>query len=104
MMSKSGEVSSLVYAENLFSLIEALNDKQFIDFFDSLLEKYDIDSDSLSKASIEYSKNKTQENLEKINQSSEPEWVELFRRLNTVSEGTLKLVKLRERIRSTREK
>ena len=100
VMSKSGEVSSLVYAENLFSLIEDLSDKQFIDFFDSLLEKYDIDSDALSKSSIEYTKNKTQENLEKITQSSEPQWVELFRRLNTVSEGTLKLVKLRERMRS----
>ena len=100
VMSKSGEVSSLVYAENLFSLIEELSDKQFIDFFDSLLEKYDIDSDALSKSSIEYTKNKTQENLEKITQSSEPQWVELFRRLNTVSEGTYKLVKLRERIRS----
>ena len=100
VMSKSGEVSSLVYAENLFSLIEDLSDKQFIDFFDSLLEKYDIDSNSLSKATKEYSKNKTQKNLEAIARSSEPQWVELFRRLNTVSEGTLKLVKLRERIRS----
>tara|TARA_Y100001970_G_scaffold106111_1_gene132938 strand:- start:842 stop:1972 length:1131 start_codon:yes stop_codon:yes gene_type:complete len=98
-MSKSGEVSALVYAENLFNLIEALNDKQFINFLNTLFEEYDIDTDSLSKASIEYSKNKTQENLEKISQSSEPEWVELFRRLNTVSDGTLRLVKLRERIR-----
>ena len=99
VMSKSGEVSALVYAENLFNLIEALNDKQLINFSNTLFEKYDIDPDSLSKASMEYSKNKTQENLEKISQSSEPEWVELFRRLNTVSNGTLRLVKLRERIR-----
>ena len=68
VMSKSGEVSALVYAENLFNLIEELNDKQFISFFNTLSEKYDIDSDSLSAASIEYSKNKTQENLEKIAQ------------------------------------
>ena len=100
VMSKSGEVSSLVYAEHLSELIENLGDDQFINFFDTLLEKYDIDSDSLSKASKEYSKNKTQKNLEAITRSSEPQWVELFRRLNTVSEGTLKLVKLRERIRS----
>ena len=100
VMSKSGEVSSLVYAENLFGLIEKLNDEQFIDFFNKLLEKYDIDSESLSKASREYSRNKTQKSLEEITQLSEPKWVELFRRLNTVSEGTLKLVKLRERIRS----
>ena len=100
VMSKSGEVSSLVYAEHLSELIENLGDNQFINFFDTLLEKYDIDLDSLSKASKEYSKNKTQKNLEAITRSSEPQWVELFRRLNTVSEGTLKLVKLRERIRS----
>ena len=100
VMSKSGEVSSLVYAEHLSSLIEGLDDKQFIDFFSTLLEKYDIDSNSLSKASKEYSINKTQMNLEAITRSSEPQWVELFRRLNTISEGTLKLVKLRERIRS----
>ena len=103
VMSKSGEVSSLVYAEHLSNLIEDLDDKQFIDFFNVLLEKYDINSSSLSEASKEYSKNKTQKNLEAITRSSEPQWVELFRRLNTVSEGTLKLVKLREKIRSLKK-
>ena len=100
VMSKSGEVSSLVYAEHLSNLIENLDDKQLIDFFNTLIEKYDIDSNSLLKASKEYSKNKTQKNLEIISRSSEPQWVELFRRLNTVSEGTHRLVRLRERIRS----
>ena len=79
VMSKSGEVSSLVYAEHLSELIENLGDNQFINFFDTLLEKYDIDSNSLSKATKEYSKNKTQKNLEAIARSSEPQWVELFR-------------------------
>ena len=55
VMSKSGEVSSLVYAEHLSHLIEGLDDEQFIDFFNVLKEKYDIDADSLSKASKEYS-------------------------------------------------
>ena len=100
VMSKSGEVSSLVYAEHLSNLIENLDDEQLIDFFNTLIEKYDIDSNSLLKASKEYSKNKTQKNLEIISRSSEPQWVELFRRLNTVSEGTHRLVRLRERIRS----
>ena len=100
VMSKSGEVSSLVYAEHLSNLIENLDDKQLIDFFNTLIEKYDIDLNSLLKASKEYSKNKTQKNLEIITRSSEPQWVELFRRLNTVSEGTHRLVRLRERIRS----
>ena len=39
-------------------------------------------------------------NFEKIRISSEPGWIELFRRLNSSSNGTYRLVKLRERIRS----
>ena len=100
VMVKSGEVSSLVYAEHLSNLIENLDDEQFIDFFNTLKEKYDINSNSVLKASKEYSKNKTQKNLEIISKSAEPQWVELFRRLNTISEGTIKLVRLRERIKS----
>ena len=100
VMSKSGEVSSLVYAEHLSNLIGDLDDNGLIDFLGTLKEKYDIDPEALSKASQEYSNNNTHKNLEIITQSSEPQWVELFRRLNTVSDGTLKLVRLRERIRS----
>ena len=103
VMSKSGEVSSLVFAEHLSNLIEELDDEGFTDFFDTVLKKYDIDSNSLLKASNEYSKNKTQHNLEIISSSSEPQWIELFRRLNTISEGTLRLVRLRERIRSLKK-
>jgi malonyl-CoA decarboxylase len=102
-MSKSGEVSSLVYAEHLSHLIEDLDDEQFIDFFNVLKEKYDIDADFLSKASKEYSQNNTQKNLEIISKASKPKWIELFKRLNTVSEGTLRLVRLRERIRSLKK-
>ena len=100
VMSKSGEISSLVFAEHLSSLIEALNDEEFIEFFETLHAKYDLDAEALLRVSNEYSKNKTQKNLELIFQASEPQWVELFKRLNTVSEGTLRLVRLRERIRS----
>ncbi len=42
VMSKSGEVSSLVYAEHLFNLIENLDEKKFIDFLNTLKEKYAI--------------------------------------------------------------
>ena len=103
VMSKSGEISSLVFAEHLSNLIEELNDEEFIKFFDTVLKKYDIDSQALLKATNEYAKNKTQNNLEIISQLSEPRWRELFRRLNTISEGTLKLVRLRERIRSLKK-
>ena len=103
VMSKSGEISSLVFAEHLSSMMEALNDEEFIEFFETLHAKYDLDAEALLRASNEYSKNKTQKNLELIFQASEPQWVELFKRLNTVSEGTLRLVRLRERIRSLKQ-
>ena len=103
VMSKSGEVSSLVFAEHLSNLIEELDDQEFIRFFDTVLEKYDIDEKALLKATNEYAKDKTQKNLEIISQLSEPGWRELFRRLNTISEGTLKLVRMRERIRSLKK-
>ena len=103
VMSKSGEISSLVFAEHLSSLIEALNDEEFIEFFETLHAKYDLDAEALLRVSNEYSKNKTQKNLELIFQASEPQWVKLFKRLNTVSEGTLRLVRLRERIRSLKQ-
>ena len=103
VMSKSGEISSLVFAEHLSSLIEGLDDKGFVEFFGAIQSKYDIDSNALLKASNEYSKNKTQINLEHISRLSEPQWVELFKRLNTVSEGTIRLVRLRERLRSLKQ-
>ena len=103
VMSKSGEISSLVFAEHLSSLIEALNDEEFIEFFETLHAKYDLDAEALLRASNEYSKHKNQKNLDLIFQASEPRWVELFKRLNTVSEGTLRLVRLRERIRSLKQ-
>ena len=98
VMSTSGEVSSLVYAEHLLNLIEAQNDDNLNKFLKNLLSNYDIDTKKLAQDVKNYSSEKNEENLIKINNSSEPKWVELFRRLNATSNGTYRLVKLRERI------
>ena len=100
VMSTSGEVSSLVYAEHLLNLIEDLDDNGLKKFLKDLLKNYDIDTKVLLKDVKNYSSNKNTENFEKIRISSEPGWIELFRRLNSSSNGTYRLVKLRERIRS----
>ena len=99
LIISSGEVSSLVYAEHLLTLIEQLNDNDLVIFLKELAENYDIDPSVLSEASKEYAANKTQANLEKVATASEPGWVELFRRLNTTPNGTVRLVRLRETIR-----
>ncbi|MDA9688657.1 malonyl-CoA decarboxylase [Gammaproteobacteria bacterium] len=99
VMSTSGEVSSLVFAEHLLNLIEDLDDNGLKKFLKDLLKNYDIDTKVLLKDVKNYSSNKNTENFEKIRISSEPSWIELFRRLNSSSNGTYRLVKLRERIR-----
>ena len=100
VMSTSGEVSSLVLAEHLLNLIEDLDDNGLKKFLKDLLKNYDIDTKVLLKDVKNYSSNKNTENFEKLRISSEPGWIELFRRLNSSSNGTYRLVKLRERIRS----
>ena len=104
VMSTSGEVSSLVFAEHLLNLIEDLDDNGLKKFLKDLLKNYDIDTKVLLKDVKNYSSNKNTENFEKIRISSEPGWIELFRRLNSSSNGTYRLVKLRERIRSLNDK
>ena len=103
VMSTSGEVSSIVYAEHLLNLIEKQDDKSLIKFLQNLLLNYDIDTKKLLKDVKIYSSEKNEQNLKKIRSSSEPKWIELFRRLNSTTNGTFRLVKLRERIRSLKE-
>ena len=100
VMSTTGEVSTQVYAEHLLNLIEGLDDNGLNKFLNKLLTKYDIDTKILLKNAKTYSSEKTQKNYQEIRNSSEPRWIELFRRLNSTSNGTYKLVQLRERIRS----
>jgi len=100
VMSTTGEVSTQVYAEHLLNLIEGLDDNGLNKFLNNLLTKYDIDTKILLKNAKTYSSEKSQKNYQEIRNSSEPRWIELFRRLNSTSNGTYKLVQLRERIRS----
>ena len=100
VMSTTGEVSTLVYAEHLLNLIEKENDEGLSKFLKNLLANHDIDTKALMKDVKNYSNEKSEQNLKKINISAEPKWIELFRRLNSTSNGTSRLVKLRERIQT----
>ena len=100
VMSTTGEVSSLVYAEHLLNLIENQDDNGLKKFLLNLLSNYDIDTGKLIEDVETYNNDKNDQNLKKINISAEPKWIELFRRLNSTSNGTSRLVKLRERIRA----
>ena len=100
VMSTTGEVSSIAFAGHLLDLIEAETVDGLDEYLSYLLKEYDIDTDSLLKNVEAYSRDKNSTNLGLIGNSSEPRWIELFRRLNATPGGTHKLIKLRERIKT----
>jgi malonyl-CoA decarboxylase len=77
---------------------EQLNDKDLINFFQLVRDKFDIASDELSKAVNEYKINSKAESLIKLMKLSEPKRREVFRRCNGISRGTIRLVNLRKRL------
>ena len=99
VMSSSGEVSSIVFAEHLLHLINDQTDEELLVFLNYLLTEYDIDTESLLENVQAYQSERNQDNLNLISSSSEPKWIELFRRLNAAPTGTHKLIKLREKIK-----
>ena len=100
VMSTTGEVSSIAFAGHLLDLIEAETEDGLDEYLSYLLKEYDIDTDSLLKNVEAYSRDKNSTNLGLIGNSSEPGWIELFRRLNATPGGTHRLIKLRERIKT----
>ena len=100
VMSTTGEVSSIAFAGHLLDLIEAETVDGLDEYLSYLLKEYDIDTDSLLKNVKAYSRDKNSTNLGLIGNSSEPRWIELFRRLNATPGGTHRLIKLRERIKT----
>ncbi len=100
VMSTTGEVSSIAFAGHLLDLIEAETEDGLDEYLSYLLKEYDIDTDSLLKNVEAYSRDKNSTNLGLIGNSSEPRWIELFRRLNATPGGTHRLIKLRERIKT----
>lgn len=98
VLSATGEVSSLVYAARLLDQIEALDDAALADLITHLAESYDLDGAALSAAASSYDSHPSSRGLADIAKLAEPRWVELFRRLNATDGGTVRLVRLRQRI------
>lgn len=99
VMSTTGEVSSIIFAEHLLELINEQTNENLLVFLNYLLKEYDIDTESLLKNIQAYQSEKNQNNLTLVSNSSEPKWIELFRRLNATPAGTHKLIRLREKIK-----
>ena len=100
VLSATGEVSSLVYAENLLNVIETLDDVELVKLLCHLLDTHDINAQALTNAATSYATSPSIEGIDIIANMAEPRWAELFRRLNATTNGTVRLVHFRERLRS----
>ena len=100
VLSATGEVSSLLYAENLLDVFENLSDPDLARVFVDILSQQDIDGAALAQAAKRYQHAPSAETLQKISALAEPAWLTLFRRLNATQHGTVRLVALRTRLLS----
>ena len=98
VMSAPGAVSSLIYAERFLGQVEALDADGLSVLIRHIAATYDIDATSLANAARHYGSEPDAGSLAQIATFAEPRWQELFRRLNGAENGTVRLVRLRERL------
>jgi malonyl-CoA decarboxylase len=98
MMDSDGEYSSLLLAERILNAYEKLDEAERLDFFNLLRVEYDVDVDDINTAARAYERDSSAENLLRLTAAAEPGRQELLRRINLVSGGTRRLVKMREHL------
>ena len=98
VMSANDEVSSLIYAERFLGHVEALDADALSKLVRHIATTYDIDSPALANAARDYGTTPDAKSLSQIANLAEPQWQELFRRLNAAKNGTVRLVRLRQRL------
>ena len=98
VMSANGEVSSLIYAERFLGHVEAMDADALSKLVRHIATTYDIDSPALANAARDYGTTPDAKSLSQIANLAEPQWQELFRRLNAAKNGTVRLVRLRQRL------
>ena len=98
MMNSDGEYSSLLLAERILNAYEKLDQAERLDFFNLLRTEYDVDAGDIKAAARAYAQESNTENLLRVTAAAEPGRQELLRRINLVSGGTRRLVKMREHL------
>ena len=98
VLGATGDVSSLIYAESLLDQIEAMDDADLDVLITHIATDHDLNAGALSAAAETYASAPDAKGLARISRLAEPDWMELFRRLNATRGGTVRLVRLRERL------
>ena len=93
-----GEASALAYSETLMIKIENLNDKELLDFFLILSKDYDFDNQELLQSVSNYANNNSNQNYTSMTSKFNSKRMEIFKNLNSIERGTIRLVNIRERL------
>ena len=93
-----GEASALAYSETLMIKIENLNDEELLDFFLILSKDYDFDNQELLKSVSSYADNNSNQNYTSMTSKFNSKRMEIFKNLNSIERGTIRLVNIRERL------
>ena len=93
-----GEISALNFSEELLEFLEKGDNKTIFSFFDYLENDYDLDINLLNNTLLKYEKKNEFDHYKEIKTITETKRSEIFRRLNSSHHGTVKLVKLREKL------
>ena len=95
LISHRGEASGLALAAEVVQGYQLLPEEQRLAFFTRLAEEFDVDRDAVLEAAERYRDSSRYEDLRAIGRAAEAPRQKLFRRLNTVPEGTATLVRMR---------
>ncbi len=98
VLSATGEVSSLVSAHSLLNQIESMDDSRLAALMTDIATRFDLEGTRLAAAAAAYAADPDAGKLADIAAIAEPRWMELFRRLNATDGGTVRLVRLRQRL------
>ncbi len=96
LISSRGEATGLALASGIFVGLGRMSAQQLTQFVILLDTDFGVDHQQLAGALEEYARDP--DLAAKVHEASEPRRQELFRRLNSAPNGTLELIRLRERI------
>lgn len=96
LLSGRGEATGLAVAEEIYQRFESLDAAGQHDFFDELRTRFAVNEVAMERAIEAWRESGDQDAARAIHFASEPQTQELIRRLNRISNGTARLIAMRE--------
>ena len=98
LLSERGEVAGGRLASEAIQLYQALDPQDRLVFFELLLREFSVDPDEVIRASDDYRRQRSPQNLAYLQHVVESPRQELFRRLNLAPGGTHVLIEMRHQL------